>query len=53
MKNAQEFGSIDDKSLGKSGLPPPRLLPVRNAVHLQPGGAVLVRRGNRAAADAG
>jgi len=26
---------------------------MRNGVHLQPGGTLLVRRGNRAAADAG
>jgi len=29
------------------------LFRLRNRIHLQPGGAVLVRRGNRAAADAG
>jgi hypothetical protein len=53
MKTQAESGSNDDKSVRNPGLAPPRLFEVRNGIHLQPGGAVLVRRGNHAAADAG
>jgi hypothetical protein len=52
MKTRRKFGSIHDKSVRKAGLAPPRLFRVRNGIYLQPGGAVLVRRGNRPAADA-
>jgi hypothetical protein len=47
------FGSIHDKSVRYYGLAPPRLSPMRHGIHLQPGRAMLVRRGNRPAADAG
>jgi hypothetical protein len=55
MKTRPKFGSIHDKSVRKSypRFAPSRLFRVRNGIHLQPGGAVLVRRGNRPAADAG
>jgi hypothetical protein len=52
LKTRPRFGSNHDKSVRKSGLAPPRLFRLRNGIHLQPGGTVLVRRGNRAAADA-
>jgi hypothetical protein len=53
LKNRPGFGPLHDKSVRKSAIPPPRLFRLRNGIHLPPGGAVLVRRGNRAAADAG
>src|SRR5882672_7784405 len=53
LKNRLGFGPLHDKSVRKSGVPPPRLFRLRNGIHLPSGGAVLVRRGNRAAADAG
>jgi hypothetical protein len=44
---------VHDKSIRKSAaLAPPRLLRLRNGIYLRPVGTVLVRRGNRAAADA-
>src|SRR3954447_16557690 len=43
---------IDDKSVRNPGFAPPRLFEVRNGIHLRSGRAVLVRRGNRQAANA-
>jgi hypothetical protein len=44
---------MDDKSFRKSDLAPLGLFPMRNGIRLQPRRAMLVRRGNRALADAG
>ena len=54
LKPGHDCGPIHDKSVRKRRvLAPPRLFRLRNGIHLQPVGAVLVRRGNRPAADAG
>jgi hypothetical protein len=53
MKTHGRSGSIDDKSVSKSASAPKTLCRVRNGIHLRSFGIVLVRRGNRAAADAG
>jgi hypothetical protein len=52
MKTRPKFGSIHDKCVRNTGLAPSRLSRMRNRIHLQPRGSVLVRRGNRPAADA-
>jgi hypothetical protein len=54
VKTSSFCGPVHDKSVRKSSciLPPSRLFGMRNGIHLQPGGAMLVRRGNRPAADA-
>jgi hypothetical protein len=52
QKAPRRFGSIDGRPVGKSALAPPRLFAMRNGVHLQPGRAVLVRRGGCPPADA-
>jgi hypothetical protein len=52
MKTRPGFDSIHDKSVRNSGLAPSRLFRLRNGIHLQSFRAVLVRRGNRPAADA-
>jgi len=53
MKTRRRFGSIHDKSVGKSAHAPPRLFRLRHRIHLQPVGIVLVRIGNCKTADAG
>jgi hypothetical protein len=53
MKTRRRFGSIHDKSVRKSASAPPRLFTLRDAIHLRPDRFVLVRGGNRKAADAG
>ena len=52
MKKWTRFGSIDERSVGKSTLAPTGLLRLRNGIHLRLGGIVLVRGGSGAAADA-
>jgi hypothetical protein len=55
IKTRLEWRPIHDKSVGNSGpgLTPPRLRRLRHGIFMQPGRTVLVRRGDRAAADAG
>jgi hypothetical protein len=53
IKTLSKCGPIHDKSVRNSSLAPPRLFGLRNGIHLRPLGTLLVRRGNRAAADAG
>src|SRR6266849_7664962 len=52
MKTRTGFGSIDDRSVRKSAIAAAGLFRLRNGIHLQPGGTVLVRGGSGAAADA-
>src|SRR6476620_9237915 len=52
IKSRSQSGPIHDKSERKSALAPPRLRRLRHRVHLQPLGAVLVRRGRLSFADA-
>src|SRR6266478_1162089 len=51
-KTLARFGPIDDRSVGKSTLAAAGLFRLRNGIHLQPGGTVLVRGGSGAVADA-
>src|SRR5438046_1365047 len=52
MKTQTRFGSIDDRSVGKSTIAAAGLFRLRNGIHLRPGGTVLVRGGSGAVADA-
>jgi hypothetical protein len=52
MKTQTRSGSIDERSVRKSAIAAAGLFRLRNGVHLQPGGTVLVRRGSGAVADA-
>jgi hypothetical protein len=55
IKTSLEWRPLHGKSVRNSGpdLAPPRLRRLRGGIFLQPVRTVLVRRGNRAAADAG
>jgi hypothetical protein len=54
LKPLSKCDSVHDKSVRnvRPGVAPPRLFRLRNGIHLRPLGTVLVRGGNRAAADA-
>jgi hypothetical protein len=52
LKALGTLGLNHDKSVRNSHLAPPYLLMLRHGIHLQPGGAVLVRGRNLPPADA-